>query len=208
MMFVDPDGKDVHPAGQRELDIIRSTLPEEARKYVQLNENGFLDRDILNTYSGKSTNFANLKSLVNDNIIIDFTLSDHFTFMDKEGALGVGLLSYFPPDPFLKDTGIEYVSGLTTGESGNYGKTLFPDRGGEQNSPNSNIIIILHPSLSIIGAAESFSHEGYGHALLYIRNGGDHQGASHQTKGMQDLNIDLVNLILSARRETINNLKK
>lgn len=58
------------------------------------------------------------------------------------------------------------------------------------------------------GAAEAFSHEGYGHALLYIRNGHNHEVASHQIKGMQDTNIILVNMILDARRTTINNLQK
>lgn len=74
------------------------------------------------------------------------------------------------------------------------------------------IEIYLHPSLSKVGASEAFSYEGYGHALLYIRTGGNHQRASHifQTSpfGPYDANTVLSNMIRSARRSTIQNLIK
>lgn len=120
-------------------------------------------------------------------------------------------MSYFPFDesfPEDKDLNFEFISSLSTGESGFYGKTLFPDNEGEQNSTTDAIEVIIHPSLSKIGAAEAFSHEGYGHALLYVRNGGDHHGASHITKGMTETNVILKSMILKARKETYNNLMK
>lgn len=99
---------------------------------------------------------------------------------------------------------------ITTGEGGNYGKTLFPDRDGLQNSRTNNKEIYLHPSLTKVVASEAFSHEGYGHALLYIRTGGNHQRASHifQTSpfGPYDANTVLSNMIRSSRRSTIQNL--
>lgn len=97
---------------------------------------------------------------------------------------------------------------MTTGEIGNYGKTLFPDREGIQNSPSSDIEVFIHPSLSKIGAAEAFSHEAYGHALLYIRNGGNHTEASHKVEGMVETNTVLKTMILGSRRETVSNLKR
>lgn len=37
----------------------------------------------------------------------------------------------------------------------------------------------MNHKLSTLGAVKSFSHEAYEYALLYINNGGDHNGASH-----------------------------
>ena len=84
---------------------------------------------------------------------------------------------------------------------------MFPDRGGMQNSPTDHIIVIVHTDCSLDVASEIFSHEGYGHALLYIINGGDHDGASHQpVKGKWvDGNKILTDMIIKAKQETIKN---
>lgn len=66
---------------------------------------------------------------------------------------------------------METVNGISTGETGFTGKTLFPDKDGMQNSPSDNIVVIVHNKLSPMGAAEMYSHEANGHGLLYIRNG-------------------------------------
>lgn len=79
------------------------------------------------------------------------------------------------------------------------------DNIGEQNSINDNIEVHINSQLTFIGAIEALSHELYGHALLYIRNGFDHNGASHIIVGLRDTNTTLVKLILDARKETINN---
>ncbi len=58
------------------------------------------------------------------------------------------------------------------------------------------------------GAAEVYSHEANGHALLYIRNGGDHLGASHNRPiGQPDLNKELVEMIAKSRYNTVQNMK-
>ena len=206
--LVDWDGREVFLKGDRELEMIRETLPEGARTYVRINENGFIDKQTLHDYVGDDYNYSNLLSLVDDNTIVFVSINDSFDYISSDGRDCTGRLSYFPPDEFLMDPSIEIVSGLTTGESGNYGKTLFPDRVGAQNSTSKMIEIYLHPSLSSTGAAEAFSHEGYGHALLYIKNGHDHEGASHQPQNWVDKNTVLVNMILNARRATIKNLRK
>ena len=96
-----------------------------------------------------------------------------------------------------------------TGENGFLGKTLFPDNYGFQNSPNKNIIVIINNNLSQAGAAEIYSHEANGHALLYILNGGNHKGASHQfVRGLcLDGNKNLVKMIINSKKETIKNMK-
>ena len=189
-----------------ELEIIKSTLPQEARDYVQLNERGFIDDILLRQYSGNSLNFTNLLELVETDMVIVVSAADSYSYSDREGIVhNDGSLSYMGIDELFKDTNIEFTSGLSTGEVGNYGKTLFPDLDGVQNSSSGSIEVYIHPSLSMLGAAEAFSHEGFGHALLYIRNGHDHNGASHQVERMQDTNTVLVEMILNARRDTIKN---
>ena len=101
------------------------------------------------------------------------------------------------------------MGGLSTGESGFMGKTLFPDKEGIQNSPNGNIIVIVNKNLSPAGAAENYSHEANGHALMYILNGGDHKGASHQpVKGQWiEGNKPLMEMIINSKKETIKNMQ-
>lgn len=106
------------------------------------------------------------------------------------------------------DTNGDTPSGVSTGESGFLGKTLFPDLKGLQNSPNDNIIVVINKNLSPEGAAETYSHEANGHALLYIINGGDHNGASHDFKGSEDQNKRLEKMIIESKKETIKNMKE
>ena len=206
--LVDIRGLEVLPRSAIELEIIRNTLPEDARLFVQLNENGLIDKELLSQYPRDNFNVQNLSDLVYSEKTIAFSVSDHFDYYDSHGLFhDDGRLSYGGYDEAFKDINFESVSGLTTGEMGNYGKTLFPDLNGLQNSSSNSIEIYLHPSLSVIGAAEAFSHEGYGHALLYVRNGYDHNGASHQPVGMHDTNTILVKMILKARQETVKNVQ-
>ena len=211
LVFVDPKGNEVRPKGNKELELIRNTVPEDARCFIQLNDRGTIDASLLQQYKGSSSNFSSLMELVSSKLLVNVSLSDSFEFMDQNGLIKSATLTYLGSDPFFEDRNIEYVSGLTTGETGNYGKTLFPDREGLQNSPSMDIEVFIHPSLSTIGAAEAFSHEAYGHALLYIRNGGNHTEASHKVhkvKEMVETNTVLKTMILDSRKETVSNLRR
>ena len=112
-------------------------------------------------------------------------------------------LPYIYGESFPKDVKGDTPNGLTTGESGFMGKTLFPDRIGSENSTTSNIKVIINKNLSSAGAAEIYSHEVNGHALLYIMNGGDHIGASHQVQRNEDSNRKLIDMIVKSKKETI-----
>ena len=213
--FIDPDGREVKPGGAAELTMIQNTLPKEARNYVRLDKNGFIDRTLLNSYGGESLNFNNLKTMVNSDRVVEVLLDDKFTFMGQDGQLGTETMSYVPFDPKYdseadKDLTGETMGGLTTGESGFMGKTLLPDKDGIQNSPNGNIIVIVNKNLSPAGAAENYSHEANGHALLYILNGGDHKGASHQPVNGQWIegNKTLMDMIINSKKETIKNMQE
>jgi hypothetical protein len=210
--FIDPDGRDVKPAGIAELTMMQNTLPKEARDYVQLDKNGLIDKALLNSYGGESLNFNNLKTMVNAEMTLEVKLDDQFTFMGQDGQLGTTTMSYFKFDPNYdteadKDLIGETLNGTSTGENGFMGKTLFPDKGGIQNSPNGNIIVIVNKNLSPAAAAELYSHEANGHALLYILNGGDHKGASHNFEGSKDLNKVLIDMIINSKKETIKNMQ-
>jgi hypothetical protein len=190
--------------------MIKHTLPNEARNYVRLSSDGYIDYESLTQYKGWSRNFSSLISLVESETTIDVILDNKFVYSDPTGTICESdIMGYNPPDDYFKDTSFKFVSGLYTGESGTIGKTLFPDSDGEQNSPDQNIKVIVNHKLSALGAAESFSHEAYGHALLYINNGGDHNGASHNNVpselGPYDLSFILKFMILGARRETVEN---
>lgn len=213
--YIDSDGRDVKPAGTAELIMIQNTLPKEARDYVRLDNNGLIDKTLLNSYGGKSLNFNNLRTMANSDRIVEVVLDDKFTYMGQDGKLGTATMSYNAFDPKYdlesdKDLKGETTGGLSTGESGFMGKTLFPDKDGMQNSPNGNIVVIVNKNLSSAGAAENYSHEANGHALLYILNGGDHKGASHQAELYKDGdgNKTLVEMIINSKKETIKNMQE
>lgn len=210
--FIDPDGRKVKPAGITELTMIQNTLPLEARQYVVLNNDGFIDKQMLVSYGVSSVNFTNLKELVESPCTIEVRVDDHFEFADPNGVIGNATMSYESYNPLYddKDPNGETINGLSTGESGFMGKTLFPDREGLQNSTNSNIQVIVNKNLSLAGAAETYSHEANGHALLYIRNGGNHKGASHQPVGEQwtEGNSTLKKMIIDSKKETIQNMQQ
>lgn len=215
--LIDPDGREVKPAGTAESIMIQNTLPKEARDYVRLGKNELIDRTLLNSYGGESLNFNNLKTMVNSDMVVEVVLDDKFTFMGQDGKLGTATMHYnaFEPKYDLdsdKDLMGETMGGISTGESGFLGKTLFPDKEGIQNSPNGNIIVIINKNLSPAGAAETYSHEANGHALLYIKNGGNHKGASHQPiKGLfsgGESNNNLMEMIINSKKETIKNMQE
>ena len=187
--YIAPNGCDVKPAGNAELIMIQNTLPKDARSYVRLNKNGMIDRALLNSYDGKSLNFNNLKTMVNSDRIVEVVFDDKFTFMGQDEKLGTETIPYNSFDPKYdlesdKDLKGETMGGLSTGESGFMGKTLFPDKDGIQNSPN-------------------------GPHYMYILNGGNHKGASHQPINGQwiEENKTLMEMIINSKKETIENMQ-
>ncbi len=207
--FVDPDGEKVKPYGEDALNAIKNTLPKDARKFVVLNSDGYIDKEQLALYTGESDNYTSLLALVSsDDYTIEVYTGDIFSYKDRHGNYHKGdedsRMYYFPSDdPYATKDGIY---SLSTGETGFLGKTLFPDLEGEQNSPNGNIVIYLNKNLSEKGMAETYSHEGNGHALLYIMTNGNRERSSHKFEGMDDVNLELKSKIVNSQKETINNM--
>ena len=206
--FIDPDGKIVKPGSQEALTVIRNTLTTEDMNFVQLDRNGYIDRKLINSHKSESKNFNNLTALVNSDILIEVSLVDgNVSYRDNEGRLQTEQITYTEPDPDFADPKAEYTSGLSTGEGGKFGLTLLPGKGESGvNSPDDNIRIYIQSRLSPEGKAETYSHEGNGHALLYVETK-DRRISGHQIQGDKEGNIRLRNKILESRQETIRNMK-
>ncbi|MDD4275326.1 MAG: RHS repeat-associated core domain-containing protein [Desulfobacter postgatei] len=216
MRFIDPDGmlEIVKPTDEEALKMIKNTLTVEDATHIKLDKDGNIDRNSINSHTSESGNYNDLKEMVNSDQVVEVSTNDQFSFVDEKGNPGSATMSYIPNDPQYpdKDPNGDTMGGTTTGESGFMGKTLFPDREGKQNSPDGTIKVVINKNLSEPAKAEIYSHEANGHALLYIRNGGNHQGASHQVINQNgrlvDKNQALKNMIIRSKKETIINMRK
>ena len=139
-------------------------------------------------------------------------LNDNYNYIDENGELKNSTMTYYDFNPLYdneddKDKTCSTISGLSTGETGKMGITLFPDRAGFSGSTNNTIHVIINKNLSEKGAAETYSHEANGHGALYILNGYNHRGASHHFRGTKDTNIKLIDMIIKSKTETVKNMK-
>lgn len=135
----DPDGEEVRPLGEEELEVIRNTLPKEARQYVQLNEQGTINKELLSQCSIESCNIEALKALVNSDVVFEYSID----------AAYYGNLFY--------DNG-----------DGNfcYGVTMMP-RAEIDPSPDDNVYVITADFLKGEKKASNAAHELFGHAYFY-----------------------------------------
>ena len=154
-----------------------------------------------------------LKDLVANPVIIDIFLSKSFSW--KIGSPYTDNPDYKDlPNPYPMNLGEkmkdpapkEYVNDLTTGDTGLWGKTLFSDNDGVQNSTSNNVEVYINLGPSPNGRAEAYSHEVNGHVLLYFRSGYNHKRASHSYIGAIETNTTLRNLIMKSKIETIKNI--
>ena len=212
---VDPDGRRVRVRGSQEFDMIRRTLPKEAHKFIQTSSDGYINIGLLEQYCGNSGNMKSLIILATSEIIINVKLDNHYKYVENNGHHNTSQMQYIPYDsewPKSQDINFKYTNGLSTGESGTFGKVLFPDSYGKQNSPNEEVHIIVNSGLTPLGAAEAFSHEAYGHVVLYIKTDRNRKKATHDFKsssrGPYDANFKLRRMILRARKETVKNYYK
>lgn len=188
--------------------MVLNTLPKSLREHVQFDNNGYINQDKMRGINSESNNFNSLKTMVLSEKIVEVKLDNKITFADSKGNINERLMKYSGVDfDFIGNDGGKGV-GTSTGETGFLGKTLFPDKTGDENSPNKNIIIVVNSKLSEEGRAETYSHEANGHAYIYVITNGDRQKASHNfSSGNSDLNRYLFNLINKSINETIENMK-
>lgn len=206
--FIDPDGRDVHPADNNAYLMLLNTISPEDREFIVLNGNGNIDFAVMQSHKSKSQNFVALMDLVSSDLTYNIYVQTEYSYIDNVGNVNSGQLSYSAPDIEFADPEFLSPSGLTTGEAGKYGITLLPGQGmSGVNSPNQDSHTYIHPFLSPIGQAEALSHELYGHGLLYNQyrdrsvSGHDYRNTS------RDHNNLLRDYIRRARMETVTYFK-
>ena len=205
--LVDPDGRDVKPIGEEALKMIKNTLPKRDQRYVQLNNEGLIDRDKMNSHKSKSENYNSLKKMVNSDQLVTVSLAEEFSYMDNNGNMKTHEMSYEAFNSISFDPNGNTMNGTSTGESGNLGVTLMPSDGKSlTNSPDDAIHIVINKKASSSARAETYSHEANGHALMYIQTG-DRKKSAHQPNGMTETNIPLRNAIIRSKKETIKNMR-
>lgn len=70
--FVDLDGREILPKGTNELLMIKNTIPSDMWKYIQVGENGFIDKNLINSVTLEtSSNFSSLQEMVNSSTIVE-----------------------------------------------------------------------------------------------------------------------------------------
>ena len=214
LQLTDPDGQKVEPAGVEELGMIHNTLLPEDRKYVVLNDKGEIDKTLMASHKNDSENYNHLYTLVEpDDITVKVKLSkEKIYYYDNNGtkisddkALP---MFYQGIEKDFEDRKFTNPNSFSTGEVGRSGVTLLPGIGSSGvNSPDKNIYVYVNSQYTEIGKAESFSHEAYGHAYLYLITK-DRGVSGHLFVGPHDTNERLDQEILRARKETVDNFNK
>ena len=214
--LIDPDGRDVLPCSDEAYEMILRSIPVEARAYVKRNSDGYIDRDLINSYSCESQNFNDLKELVNLDCVIEVAVSQEYEYLDKDNNpktnkyFSTGIYVY-PEESDWFDVEGTTPNFLSTGEVGCTGVTQYPESSAAWPSTNGNVKVHVNSLLSPQGRAEIFAHEFFGHAYIYATTGDVH-AASHwpakdENNQDYDANSRLHTRIINAKREVINNNK-
>ena len=206
--YIDVNGDSIRANQAEAQQMITNTLTKEDAEYVQFDENGNINLELLNSHSSESGNYYSLLGLANAETVINVSLDDHFDYVDENGVAGTSEMSYQPAGTMEPDVNGETMNGTTTGEAGLLGKTLFPDLKGKQNSPDGTIRVVVNKNLSEAARAEIYSHEANGHAYIYVTTGGDRERASHNvTTGWKEQNKELSKRIIDSKKETVINMR-
>ena len=208
--LVDPDGRDVLPTSEEAYQMILMTIPEVARDFVQCGENGCIDRDLINSFDCESSNFRDLQQLVNNDCVIEVSVSSSYDYIGKDGNVCTNnefnlyqLATYDDMTDLLGVTS----NLLSTGETGCTGITQYPEASAIYPSTNEHVKVHVNSQLSAQGRAETFAHEFYGHAFIYATTSDVEASSHHYETGSIDRNELLQKRIINAKRKTIMNNK-
>lgn len=204
LVLIDPDGKDIIATNPAAIKMILNTLTKEDRGYIQFNDKGQLNKDLLNSANSISGNFLALKQLSNDKTIFEVIVDKKFEYKNENGEIkNVDMGEITQGDP--NDRG---DFSPKTGEEGFQGVTQTPGiESNKYNSIDDKVRIIVNKGLSEEGQAEIFAHEGYGHAYLYSKG----QDSRHRVKNVdgkfKETNEQLKKQIIERIDETEKNFK-
>lgn len=205
--YIDPDGRQVHPAGEGELKMILNTLRKQDQKHIQLDDNGYINKKKMAKHKSNSYNYNALMTLVASDLDINVKLSTEYEYRDENGDNQEAEMGYGDIIPEFADPEGNDMNGLSTGETGLSGVSLMPGEGKSGvNSPDGSIHVIINSKLSSAGRAETYSHEANGHVLLYEKTR-SREKAAHNYQGLSETNIVLKQMIIRSKRETIKNMQ-
>ena len=142
VMFLDPDGRTVEANSLSQMNIINTVTPEEA-EYIQFDENGVINVDLINKCNSTSENFLSIKQLAlsEDNYYV-------FKVADKDHK------------------GEAFYDNTNSGGDFHRGVTKIPGAKIDP-SPDNNIYILVGACLSPEQQVMTTAHEAYGHGYLY-----------------------------------------
>jgi RHS repeat-associated protein len=197
--YFDPTGMEVETT-QEGASLIQKTVSEDDAKFIRLDENGRIDKNLLNQCENNEGNIGKLKEIVNSESVVNFGISDKFEYQTENGAQEQNMLE------IIVDFSYGGVYELSTGEKGHQGQTQYPNGkiGTWGASTNEKTNVIINKNLSLQGKAEATGHELYGHAYLNVKG----LDGSHNIKGTQDTNLLLKTNIISSMKEIQNYFKK
>ena len=205
--LTDPTGKDVKLNGENEYLALLYTLPKESWDYVKMNDNGYIDKELINSASFDSGNFSKLQYMANNEMNVTVNIADEAVFINNTSDSDQVSMELHEFDIVPKSAVLDGndVGSTMLGEKGRNGLTLLPDSKAAAQSLSSNVEVYVASDLSPFGKSEILSHEFYGHAFLYTLTK-NVKAAVHNIVGGRDCNTVLKNNILDSKKETVKNI--
>lgn len=199
ILFTDPTGmapETVIPGSEDALNVIKQTLSEDDAKFVQLDADGNIDRDILNSRDSESGNFASLKTLVNDDTVYEVNITEQIEYKTETGEVKTVDLGEIYYTDFLSGEQLDSPDGWG-------GVTQTPgDKPQKYNSVDGVVRVGINSNLKKDDQARFFSHEGYGHAALFSKGINHVHQMKSSIAGFIETNIPLRNAIRDRTAET------
>ena len=202
--LIDSDGKEVRPFGQEELAIILCTLSKEDAQYVALDENGYINNELINSHESTSPNFVYLKEMVNSELVYNIVLTDQdVEYTKNDGSTGSFSMIYDKYPDWADENGIVSINGTENGETGRLGVTLLPGKGESGvNSKDENVWVYINSKLSKRSRVDSYSHEANGHGAIYEETRDRNQSGHHFGLGNKEKNEKLKERIINSKKES------
>ncbi|MEG2489477.1 RHS repeat-associated core domain-containing protein, partial [Anaerorhabdus sp.] len=201
ILYIDPTGEEIRATTSSAQVIILNTLNSADLQYVKFNNDGAINKDVINSHSSNSGNFQSLKEIVNSEHMVDVSVANSFTYKTENGDIKIREMGTMQVDNEFD--GGSY--GLSTKEVGFSGIAQTPgESANKYNSTDNEVRITINSTASIAGQSQILAHELYGHAYLFVK-GQEHK---HIQFNMTEQNKQLYYKIINSVLETIMNMRK
>lgn len=163
--FWDPLGQALRP-DEESFDLILQTLPAELRQYVRVNDDGFIDEDLMAKSAGaKNENYQALFEIVMDPRTVEMKMSKECYYLDSEGKKQLIPFKYLYVEGNGGVTGATLVPGKKV-----VGKTPGDFVTNPMQSTSGNVEVHLNSYVSgNVEKVDAAAHELYLHTLLFLQ---------------------------------------